>query len=320
MSSSVVTRPGSPPPAPSTTSPRSTASLRHRLAERGVDTSLLMLVPALVFALALFIYPFSYGIGLTFQPSAAIQQAWGGGAFANYVAFFKDSFVFDSVWLTMRLALPVAIFNVLASIPVAFKLRQRFRGKKLLTTLVVLPITLGTVLTAQGLLIFAGRQGWLNRFLIQIGLIDQPIAFVNNYWGVVFSLVISGFPFAFLLISSYLSGIDPSIEAAAKVMGANWHQRFRRVILPLLAPGLATTSILTFVLAFSVFPSARLVGDAMGSTRVMSLMAFRAFGEQNDYPMASTIAIMMGLIELVVIALVLLWRSSMYKGSTGGKG
>ena len=299
---------------------KSTASLRHRLAERGIDTSLLMLVPALFFAVALFIYPFSYGIGLTFQPSPEIQQQWGGGMFANYVAFFKDSFLFDSVWLTMRLALPVAIFNVLASIPVAFKLRQRFRGKKLLTTLVVLPITLGTVLTAQGLLIFAGRQGWLNRFLIQIGVIDQPVAFVNNYWGVVFSLVISGFPFAFLLISSYLSGIDPSIEAAAKVMGANWQQRFRRVILPLLAPGLATTSILTFVLAFSVFPSARLVGDAMGSTRVMSLMAFRAFGEQNDYPMASTIAIIMGLIELVVIAVILMWRSTMYKGSTGGKG
>jgi putative spermidine/putrescine transport system permease protein len=52
----------------------------------------------------------------------------------------------------------------------------------------------------------------------------------------------------------------------------------------------------------------------------MSLMAFRAFGEQNDYPMASTIAIMMGLVELVVVALILLWRSSMYKGSTGGKG
>jgi putative spermidine/putrescine transport system permease protein len=50
--------------------------------------------------------------------------------FATCVAFFKDSFVFDSVWLTMRLALPVAIFNVLASIPVALKLRQRFRDMK----------------------------------------------------------------------------------------------------------------------------------------------------------------------------------------------
>jgi len=298
----------------------STASLRHRLAERGIDTSLMMLVQALIFALALFVYPFSYGIGLTFQPTPATQQKWGAGVFSNYAAFFKDSFVFDSIWLTMRLALPAALFNVLASIPVAFKLRHRFRGKRLLTILLVLPITLGTVLTAQGLLIFAGRQGWLNRFLIQIGLIDQPLNLVNNYLGVMFSLVISGFPFAFLLISSYLSGIDPSIEAAAKTMVANWQQRFRRVILPLLAPGLATTFILTFVLAFSVFPSARLVGDAMGSTRVMALMAYRAFGEQIDYPMASTIAAMMGVIELVVVAIVLMWRSFLYKGSTGGKG
>lgn len=301
-------------------STRSTASLRHRLAERGIDASLLMLVPALVFALALFVYPFSYGIGLTFQPSPATQQRWGVSVFANYLAFFKDPFIFDSIWLTARLALPVALFNVLASIPMAFKLRHRFRGKRVLTILLVLPITLGTVLTAQGLLIFAGRQGWLNTFLLQTGLIDQPLALVNNYLGVMFSLVISGFPFAFLLISSYLSGIDPSIEAAARTMGANWIQRFRRVVLPLLAPGLATTFILTFVLAFSVFPSARLVGDPMGSTRTMALMAYRAFGEQTDYPMASTIAIMMGLIELGVIAFVLLWRSSLYKGSTGGKG
>jgi putative spermidine/putrescine transport system permease protein len=199
-------------------------------------------------------------------------------------------------------------------------LRHRFRGKRLLTSLLVLPITLGTVLTAQGLLIFAGRQGWLNRTLLASGLIDEPLQLVNNYLGVMFSLVITGFPFAFLLISSYLSGIDPSLEQAAKTLGAGWWQRFRRIVLPLLAPGLATTFVLTFVLAFSVFPSARLVGDAMGETRVMSLMAFRAFGEQNDYAMASTIALMMGAVELIIVVAVLGLRSLLYRGTTGGKG
>ncbi|GAB7192688.1 sugar ABC transporter permease [Kineococcus sp. NUM-3379] len=300
--------------------PRGTAGLQHRLAERGVDRSLLMLVPALVFALALFVYPFSYGIGLTLQPSALTQQRWGAGLLANYAAFFSDPFLSESVWLTMRLALPVALFNVLVSVPIAFKLRPRFRGKRLLTTLLVLPITLGTVLTAEGMLIFLGRQGWVNRTLLALGVVDQPLALVNNYWGVALSLVISGFPFAFLLISSYLSGIDPSLEAAARTLGADWKQRFRRITLPLLAPGLATTFILTFVLAFSVFPSARLVGDPMGSTRVMSLMAYRAFGEQNEYALASTIAVVMGAVELGVVAVVLLWRSLLYKGSTGGKG
>ncbi|MCW4459132.1 ABC transporter permease [Microbacterium sp. MPKO10] len=303
-----------------TAAKRSTASLSHRLAERGIDARLWMLLPALVFIVALFIYPFAYGIGLTVQPLDRTVDAWGGGIFANYVQFFNDPFIFDSIWLTMRLALPAALFNVLVSIPLAFKLRGKFRGKRLMSTLLVLPITLGTVLTAQGLLIFAGRQGWLNRFLLDMNLIDQPLQLVNNYLGVMFSLIISGFPFAFLLVSSYLSGIDPSLEAAAKTLGANWRQRFIRVTLPLLAPGLATTFILTFVLAFSVFPSARLVGDPGGSTRVMALMAYRAFGEQQNYSMASTIAIVMGVVELLVIAIVLLGRSFLYKGSTGGKG
>ena len=53
-----------------------------------------------------------------------------------------------------------------------------------------------------------------------------------------FSLVITGFPFAFLLVLSYLSGIDPTLERAAATLGAGWAQRFRRITLPLLAPGL----------------------------------------------------------------------------------
>jgi len=299
---------------------QSRAGLTHRLAERGIDRGLWLLVPGVLFALIFFVYPFLYGIGLTFQPSTRTAETWGSGVFANYVAFFQDPFVFDSVWITLKLAIPVALFNVLVSVPIAFKLRGRFRGKRTLMTLLVLPITLGTVLTAQGMLIFLGRQGWLNKLLIDLGLIQEPIQFVMNYWGVALSLVISGFPFAFLLISSYLSGIDPSLEAAARTMGAGWGKRFTRITLPLLAPGLATTFILTFVLAFSVFPSARLVGDAMGSTRVMSLMAFRAFGEQNDYSMASTIALMMGVAEFLVVMVVLALRGMLYRGSTGGKG
>src|SRR5690606_13800587 len=100
---------------------KSTASLRHRLAERGVDRTLLMLLPAILFTLVLFIYPFSYGIGLTFQPSLVTQGQWGSSVTANYTAFFNDPFIFDSIWITMRLALPVALFNVAVSVPVAFK-------------------------------------------------------------------------------------------------------------------------------------------------------------------------------------------------------
>ena len=57
--------------------------------------------------------------------------------------------------------------------------------------------------------------------------VDHPVRLTHNYWGVVFSLVITGFPFAFLLTLSYLTGIDPTLERAASTLGAGWWQRFR---------------------------------------------------------------------------------------------
>ncbi|SDZ17423.1 carbohydrate ABC transporter membrane protein 1, CUT1 family [Micromonospora pattaloongensis] len=294
-------------------------ALRHRLAERGIDRQLLLLAPAAAFVAVLFIYPFLYGVGLSLQPAR-------GGPLGAYRQFFADPYQRDTVLTTLGLALPAALLNVAASVPIAYRMRGhrsgwRSRGKRLLTTVLVVPITLGTVLTAQGLLNFLGPTGWFNRILLATGLVDAPLRLTNNYWGVFFSLVITGFPFAFLLVLSYLSGIDPTLERAAATLGAGGAQRFRRITLPLLAPGLATTFCLTFVLAFSVFPSAVLVGDPAGQTRVISIAAYDAAYVRYDYPMAAAIAVIMGVVELAVIAAVLGWRSLLYTGSTsGGKG
>jgi putative spermidine/putrescine transport system permease protein len=285
--------------------------LRHRLAERGVDRTLLLLLPAVLFVGLLFVYPFLYGLQLSFAPAR-------GGPLASYAAFFTDAYQRNTIWITLGLALPAALLNVAASVPIAYKMRGEFRGKRPLTTVLVVPITLGTVLTAQGLLNFLGPAGWFNKLLTGLGL--PPAHLVNNYWGVFFSLVITGFPFAFLLILSYLSGIDPTLERAAATLGAGWWPRFRHITLPLLAPGLATTFCLAFVLAFSVFPSAVLVGNPAGETRVLALAAYQAAYEKYDYSLASAIAMVMGAVELVVIGIVLLGRSRLYAGSTGGKG
>jgi putative spermidine/putrescine transport system permease protein len=289
-------------------------SLRHRLADRGIDRVLLLLLPGVLFLVLLFVYPFLYGLQLSFAPQG------GGGPLANYQTFFSDSYLSDTIWTTLSLGVPAALVNVLVSVPLAYRMRGRFRGKRTITTLLVVPIALGTVLTAEGLIEYLGPSGWLNKLLRDFNLVGQPLLLVHNYWGVFFSLIITGFPFAFLLVLSYLSGIDPNLERAASVMGAGWWQRFRRVTLPLLVPGLAITFCLSFVLAFSVFPSANLVGDPSGSTRVISIAAYHAAFEQFDYPMGSAISMIMGAIMLVIIAIVLGWRSTLFRGATGGKG
>jgi putative spermidine/putrescine transport system permease protein len=148
-----------------------------------------------------------------------------------------------------------------------------------------------------------------------------PVRLTHNYWGVFASLMITGFPFTFLLTLSYITGIDPALEQAAATHGASAWQRFRHVFLPLLAPGLAVSFLLSFVQSYAVFPSAVLLGAPAGPTRVISIAAYQAGFEQYDYSMASAIAIVMALAQLVVVLAILGIRSLFYRGSTaGGKG
>lgn len=288
-------------------------SLRQRLAARGFDAVTLLVVPAVIFILLLFVYPFAFGFILSFEPKA-------GGWLANYQRFFSDSFLYDTIANTLWLAVPTTLVNLLLAVPIAFRVRL-MRHQRLLTTILVLPITLGTVLVAEGLLNYLGPQGWFNRTLMAIGLISQPLKLVHNYWGVFASLVITGFPFTFLLTLSYVTGIDPALEQAGATLGANAWQRFRYIYLPLLMPGFAITFCLSFVQAFSVFPSAVLLGEPAGITRVISIAAYQAAFEEYDYSMASAVAMIMGFVQLAIVVAVLAARGLFYRGpATGAKG
>jgi len=285
--------------------------LSVRLKAQGLDGVTLLVLPAALLLLALFVYPFSYGFILSFRPK-------DGSWFGNYIKFFSDPFLYDTIKTTLAIALPVTIMNLLAAIPVAFRVRL-MRQQRLITTILVLPITLGTVLVAEGMLNYFGPQGWFIRTMTMLGLGSaSSIKLVHNYWGVFLSLVITGFPFTFLLTLSYVSGIDVALENAAATLGARAAARFRLIFLPLLAPGLAITFCLSFVQAYSVFPSAVLLGAPAGPTRVISIAAYEAAFEQYDYSLASAIAMIMGFTQLAVVIVVLMSRNLFYRGPAAG--
>jgi putative spermidine/putrescine transport system permease protein len=279
-----------------------------------LDRALLLVVPAVAFMLLLFVYPFAYGLVDSFH-------AKQGGWLANYRYFFTTDNEWPTIWTTLRLAVPATLINVGLALPIAYKMRVKTRYQRWLTTVLVVPITLGTVLIAEGMLTYFGPKGWLSQLLQLLHLYDGPIRLTHNYWGVLISLVISGFPFAFLLILSYITGIDPVLARAAATLGAGPNAQFRSIYLPLLAPGLAICFCLAFVQAFSVYPSAVLLGSPAGPTRVISIAAYEAAFEQYDFSLASAIAMIMGLVQLLIVVAVLWLRSAFYRGPVvGGKG
>lgn len=281
------------------------------LREAGLDRSLFLVVPGALLVLLLFIYPFAYGLFLSLTPTT-------GGMWSNYLRFFADPRLYDTIGKTFWIALPATLLNVGLALPMAYELRRASRLQRVVTTALVVPITLGTVLVAEGLLNYLGPQGWLNRLLVDLHLVATPLRLTHNYWGVLLSLVITGLPFAFLLTLSYITGVDPVLAQAAATLGAGRGRQFLHIYLPLLAPGLAVTFCLSFVQAFSVFPSAILLGAPAGPTRVISVAAYQAAFEDYDYSMASAIAIIMGLAQLLVVAAVLGLRGRFYRGPAAG--
>ena len=121
---------------------RNAAPLRQKLAARGLDGTTLLALPALIALLALFVYPFFYGLALSFEPKT-------GPFYASYRTFFADPFLRGTIANTLALSVPATVFNLLMAVPIAFRVRL-LRRQRLLTTILVLPVTLGTVLVAQG--------------------------------------------------------------------------------------------------------------------------------------------------------------------------
>jgi len=304
--SAVVPAPAGPPAA-------NAAPLTARAV--GSNRALLLVAPAALFMLLVFVYPFIYGLLLSFHPMIE------GGTFANYVKFFTTDNLWPTIGVTLKLALPATLINVGLAVPIAYQMRRKSPYQKWVTTILVIPITLGTVLIAEGMLTYFGPKGWLSQTLQFLHLYDGPIRLTHNFWGVLISLIISGFPFVFLLVLSYITGIDPVLARAAATLGANPWNQFRHIYWPLLIPGVAMAFCLAFVQAFSVFPSAVLLGNPAGTTRVISIAAYEAAFEQYDYSLASAIAMIMGFVQLIIVAFVLGLRRAFYRGPvTGGKG
>lgn len=277
---------------------------------------MVMLLPAVIFLLAIFIYPFFHALRLSFMLK-------GGNSLtiANYVKYFTDSVELKTIWNTVRISVPITVLTIVLAIPIAYYMRNGIKHEKLVTFFLMIPMTLGVVLIAEGMMTYFGRNGWLMLILEKLGLIEERATLVHNYWGVIISLFIQSFPMGLTILIGYTRGIHPSLEQASKMLGATQTQTFWKIYFPLMMPGILIAFCLNFTSAFSVFTSAIMLGEPTSTTRVMAYSAYITAYEYFDYNYSSTICIMMVVIQFIIIGLVFALRNRMYKGASSvGKG
>jgi putative spermidine/putrescine transport system permease protein len=283
-------------------------------------------LPAILAVVVLFVYPFGYGLILSLHGGYVGEGPW---TLHNYAQLLNDPTVgFKSiVWNTFAISVPTTVISVVISIPLAHYMRHGIKLERIITILLILPITLGTVMVAQAMLTyFNPKVGWPERILTTVGnwfgLHIGPFYILHTRVAVDIALFLLGFPFVFLLILGYMSAINPDLERASRMLGANGWQTFWRVNFPLALPGIAVAFALNFVANFGVFPSAVVVGDPAGATNVLAYAAWYQAFVNYDLPLGTAIAVVMGIIQLSVIGVVLWLQSRVANGAaiSGGKG
>lgn len=251
----------------------------------------LFLVAPVVLLIAVFLLlPYLNIVGMSFRAPATSAPYGEGFTAASYQKVFSDPYYLRALFMTLWLGALTTTVCLILGFPVALHLaRAGSRWRGLLYGVVLSPLLIGIVVRSYGWTILLGNNGAVNRALRSWGLIAAPLPLMYNSFGVVVALAHVFLPFMILPILSALQGIDPALEGAARSLGATRAAVFRRIILPLAAPGVQSGVILVFVLAVSAYVTPMLVGGMRVKT--LAVVIVDTLLDQFQWPLGSALAL-----------------------------
>jgi ABC-type spermidine/putrescine transport system permease subunit I len=256
---------------------------------------LLLLLPALLVLLALFVYPL---LGLV---NRSVYRPRAGYTLDYYVQVWRVPVYLQVIGRTFRISALVTIICLALGYPVAYLLaRLRPPAARLLMIVVVLPFFTSIIVRTYAWMVLLGRNGVVNQGLTWLGLVASPLPLLYNQGGVLIGMTYVLLPYMILTVYSVMRGIDPGFVRAAHSLGASRWQAFRRVFLPLSLPGIAGGTLLVFILSLGFFITPALMG---GPSDVMIAMLIEREVEFTlNWAFASALAVILLALTLVGFA------------------
>lgn len=224
-----------------------------------------------------------------YEAGKGILDEW---SFVNYTKFLGDPFYRDVLWRTLALGAWTTAGCLACGFPLAVLL-SRLRGmrRSVLYFILLLPLLTSAVVRTFGWMILLGNNGFINKVLIGLGIVDSPVRMMYSMTGIVIALVEVLLPFMVLALDAALLNIDPHLYEAAKNLGARGARIFFRVTLPLVLPGIVSGSVLVFTLAVSAFVTPSLIGGPR--IKLMSTLIYQQSMGLLDWPFGGAIAFVM---------------------------
>jgi multiple sugar transport system permease protein len=282
--------------------------MRRRGADQGrARRAALFSAPLLAVLLAAVLLPAVYNTVLAFYRYEAMDDAWrfvGVDNFARLVdaPAFWNAVRVTTVWVTGNVALQLAL-----GLAVALALNAVTRLRALYSATVMVPWVSSFVIVAIVFLwLYHPELGVLNDMLMRLGLISAPIAWLASPELAQLSLMIANtwkfFPLVTITLFAGLQAIPRDVLEAAEIDGAGRIATLRRVVLPMLAPSVATAVLLSMIWSFNAFtlPIIMTGGGPLRATEVMGLYIYKVAFDRFDFGLAAAASLLLFLVILVV--------------------
>jgi putative spermidine/putrescine transport system permease protein len=217
--------------------------------------------------------------------------------------FLFDAFHWKVVADTVLLGLKTVAATVLLGLPLALVYRAASAfWQRVLLFVVVMPLLTSVVVRTFAWIVILGREGVVNRLVLDLGLAAEPLRLLQTEYGLVISLTQIEMPLLLLPLLSVMARIEPNLVDASAALGASPWRTLFRVILPLAAPGLAAGCLLVFASSTTAFISQGVIGG--GRLVYLPALIWQQAMVVANWPFAATAAIALLASVSAVIAVI----------------
>jgi putative spermidine/putrescine transport system permease protein len=224
----------------------------------------------------------------------------------NYAEFFGSTTYLKVFLNTFTVAGLVTAVTLALGFPVAWFLAVApRRWSALLFGIVVLSMWTNLLARTYAWMVLLQRTGLINRALINLGIISEPLALTNNLVGVTIGMTYIMLPFMILPLHAAIRTVDPAIFQAASLCGASRGQSLRRVFLPLVAPGMAAGALMVFVMSLGYFVTPSLLGGT--SNMMLAELIAQLVQSLLNWGLAGAAALVLLVVTLALYAVQIRW-------------
>ncbi len=222
-------------------------------------SSLPWIGPALVLILLVVIWPVIELIRLSFTDISLAGSLLDFNGLNNYRDLLANTDLFPVVRRTLLWVFGIVFFTILLSLPIAQLINQNFPGRKYVRWALIFPWAASVVMTSMiWTWILDAYSGEFNLTLTQLGIISEPVDWINNpgssFYVLMWVAIFVSIPFTSFVLLAGLQSIPNDIVEAASVDGASSWQIYRRIKFPLLRNSLLIATIINLINVFNSFP------------------------------------------------------------------